>query len=758
MASAPQQRLKRSAERQRSKEPVIFEPEVHRIDQGVQRHVAFEQDGRRAWERLNGWHRTSVPEELKRGIADAEALTNVRLVRSLLNLAEMNAVRVARRAGVSWTDVVDHAWRVAAFCVGTLARDRRTCEQREPLMSGNHSGRLELTWTNKGKTLLAHEDGRYEWVDPADYRVAEVRLLHDVAEIGDTGSAARRAADNLLIRGDALHALHTINRTPEFAREYVGKVRLCYIDPPFNTGQAFPGFYDDNLEHSVWLTMLRDRLVQIKPLLAPNGSVWVHLDDAEVHRCRMVLDDVFGTEGFMGSVIWRSADTGNYDASRFSEDHNTILVYAVSTAWRSNRVQRSGAQASHYRNPDDDPRGPWFDGNPLGSPNPRANLKYDLTSPTGHVITHPPHGWRWSRETLEAKMDSGEVRYSEDGRRIIYRTYLWEQGDLPPSSLWDDTDATGSNRKAKNELKRLFGMASKEVFATPKPESFMRRILEIATDDGDVVLDCFGGSGTTAAVAQKMRRRWLTIEWSPETVAKFALPRLRRVVAGEDLGGVTTIEEPVGDDLPKGVSVGEAKSAAKVLDAVAKVGLLENIEGIEPETVKELMKALRAIDKTSSSTIWEGGGGFRVLEVGPSMFTEIDGRVYLAEWASNGALAEAIAAQYGYLFEPDPPFAGRRGQTRLAVVDGLVNDGVVRLLVDALAPDEKVAICGTAVDPEARATLKSLCPGSTMRKVPAALLDVYRQSRREWLRLATALDWADAEAILQQSPADVSVQ
>lgn len=623
-------------------------------------------------------------------------------------------------------------------------------------MAASHSGRLELTWTNKDKTLLAHEDGRYEWVDPADYRVAEVRLLHDVAKVGST-SEVRRAADNLLIRGDALHALHALNRTPEFAKEYVGKVRLCYIDPPFNTGQAFPGFYDDNLEHSVWLTMLRDRLVQIRPLLAPNGSVWVHLDDAEVHRCRMVLDDVFGTEGFMGSVIWRSADTGNYDASRFSEDHNTILVYAASTSWRSNRVQRSGAQASHYKNPDNDPRGPWFDGNPLGSPNPRANLQFDLTSPTGHVIKHPPHGWRWSRETLDAKLASGEVRYSEDGRRIIYRTYLWEQGDLPPSSLWDDTDATGSNRKAKNELKRLFGMASKEVFATPKPEGLMRRILDVATDEGDIVLDCFAGSGTTAAVAQKMGRRWVTIEWSAETVAKFALPRLRKVVAGEDPGGVTTIEEPVGDDLPKGVSIGDAKRAAKLVDAVEKAGLLEDIPGLEPETIKELTKSLRAIDKTASVTIWEGGGGFRVLEVGPSMFTEVDGRVYLADWATNGALAETIAAQYGYVFEPDAPFAGHKGRTRLAVVDGLVNEGVVRLLVDSLAAEDKVAICGTAIDPDARAILKSLSPGSTMRKVPAALLDEYRQSRREWLRLATALDWIDAEAMLQESSPEVSM-
>jgi len=170
-------------------------------------------------------------------------------------------------------------------------------------MTSSYSGRLELTWTNKDRTLLAHEDQTYEWVEPADYRVSEVRLLQDVASVGETAPQSNRASDNLLIRGDALHALNSLSRLPEFAKAYVGKVKLCYIDPPFNTGQAFE-HYDDALEHSVWLTMLRDRLVQIKELLADDGSVWVHLDDAEVHRCRSVLDEVFGS-GAPGAVRGR---------------------------------------------------------------------------------------------------------------------------------------------------------------------------------------------------------------------------------------------------------------------------------------------------------------------------------------------------------------------------------------------------------------------------------------------------------------------
>jgi adenine-specific DNA-methyltransferase len=159
-----------------------------------------------------------------------------------------------------------------------------------------HTGRLELTWTNKHEALIAGPDGGYEWVPTSDHRVSEIRLMHTVQTVGEVPRA--RADANLLIRGDALHALRALNELPEFASRYVGKVRLVYIDPPFNTGQAFE-HYDDALEHSVWLTMLRDRLVQIKPLLAVDGSVWVHLDDAEVHRARLVLDEIFGTSTFV---------------------------------------------------------------------------------------------------------------------------------------------------------------------------------------------------------------------------------------------------------------------------------------------------------------------------------------------------------------------------------------------------------------------------------------------------------------------------
>ncbi|MHB8575470.1 MAG: site-specific DNA-methyltransferase [Dehalococcoidia bacterium] len=529
----------------------------------------------------------------------------------------------------------------------------------------NYQGRLELTWTNKHLRLLAHEDGSYEWVPPADYRVAEVHLLHDRATIGEVHT--ERAKDDLLIRGDALNALRSLAALPEFAREYVGRVKLAYLDPPFNTQQSFL-HYDDALEHSVWLTMIRDRLLQIRDLLSPDGSVWVHVDDSEAHRARMVMDEVFDSNSFVGAIIWRASDNSNNDAKQFSSDHNTILVYAPSETWISNRQPVSPEQVSHFSNPDNDPRGPWFDGNPLNSPSPRPNLTYSITSPSGFEIPPPPNGWRWAPATVAAKIESGEIRFTADGRNIRRRTYLCDHLGLPASSLWTDLLDTGHNRQAKAELKRLFpGVQTSELFATPKPERLIAKILRVASEPGDIILDCFLGSGTTAAVAHKMGRRWIGIERELATVDEFALPRLRKVVAGEDAGGIT-----------------------------------------------------KSVD-------WSGGGGFRVLDVAPSMFEVESGAVFLADWVTNGVLAEATAAQLAYDYASEPPFCGRKGRTRLAVIDGLVSEAVVRLVVSALDEGERVVVCGTAIDPAARDIVRQLRPGSTIRKIPQSILHEYRQ-------------------------------
>jgi adenine-specific DNA-methyltransferase len=209
------------------------------------------------------------------------------------------------------------------------------------------------------------------------------------------------------------------------------------------------------------------------------------------------------------------------------------------------------------------------------------------------------------------------------------------------------------------------------------------------------VLDCFVGSGTTAAVAHKMARRWVAIEREASTIEMYALPRLKKVVAGQDAGGVTKL------------------------------------------------------------TGWQGGCTFRVLGVAPSMFEADRGLIFLGPWMTNGKLAEATAAQLGYEYEVAPPFSGRKGRTRLAVIDGVVNEAVVRIVVSALCENERVVVCGTGIDTEARPILRELRPGSSLRKIPAALLDEYRISRQLLLELGkggeTAAASADREGVAEAS-------
>jgi adenine-specific DNA-methyltransferase len=562
-----------------------------------------------------------------------------------------------------------------------------------------YQGRLELTWTNKDQRLQAHEDGSYEWVPPGDYRVAEVRLLDNAGTIGDVRADRSRARDNLLIRGDALNGLTSLAQLPEFAAEYAGKVKLAYIDPPFNTGQAFE-HYDDALEHSVWLTMMRDRLLQIKALLSPEGSVWVHCDDSEQARLKVMMDEVFGPDNFVATVIWEKADSPRMDAQLFSSRHDFLVVYRAGSEWRPNPLPMNPDDMAHFDQiTDDEERYRRVLLRKWGSNSrreDRPNLAYALTAPDGTEVwpvrsDGVPGYWRWSREKFAANIDSIEWIQRADGSWEPYVMQMaHEATHKPPETLWRHDDV-GSNRRAKAEVKAL---VPGRPFDTPKPEHLLRRVVEIGSDHGDVVLDCFLGSGTTAAVAHKLGRRWIGIEWSAQTLDSFVIPRLSKVVEGEDAGGIT---EAAG---------------------------------------------------------WAGGGGFRVLDVAPSMFASDGSVVVLADWAVNGKLAEATAAQLGFAFEIDPPFTGAKGKTRLAVVDGLVSKDVAQLLVNSLGDREKAVVCGTAIDPAARKILRELRPGSTLRKIPSSILEEYRQSR--WTPAALANAFEDGDRASREAPAEAT--
>lgn len=643
-----------------------------------------------------------------------------------------------------------------------------------------HKGRLELTWTDKDKALLSTGDGRYDYtfVEPSDYRVSEVRLLEEqerhIAEVPEgVKPLFEPTFDNLLITGDAMHVLDALRSIPEYADRYIGQVKLCYIDPPFNTGQVFDN-YEDNIEHSIWLTMLRDRLQQIKPLLSGDGSVFVHLDDVEVHRCRMVLDEVMGIENFVAQIAWQKVYKLE-SRTDISIDTDTILVYRVSPKWKANKMDR--VVDPRYGRPDGDER-LWRSANlPAPGASAHQGQVYAVQHPFSGELLYPPLGscWRWGTEKMMQVMSEwGEYHWAdlddaarraqicgitpEDVRRdvaglvlsrplteaAVFAEQRYEQGNWPelffgrkakggiqrkqylpdtgrpPQNLWLHNEV-GHNTESNSELKALFPGVTP--FSTPKPERLLQRIINIATDPGDIVLDCFAGSGTTAAVAQKMGRRWVTSELLPSNVDAYTKPRLLMVIRGEDNGGISTSTTRVAADeieLPNGVSPAQAQEFNRLLRKV-----LKEVEGADAATVKALKDATKTRDEATVN--WTGGGGFTHLRVGPSMFEEVEGRVYLADWATNGALTKAVCAQLAIRHQPDGIFAGRNGKVRYVILDGMVTSSTVDAILDQLAEDEIVEVWGTQVDVDAAERLQKVRQGSRLKTIPDSVLDNYRR-------------------------------
>lgn len=354
-----------------------------------------------------------------------------------------------------------------------------------------------------------------------------VHLLQQEAAYGDTSGPH---SDNLLIQGDNLLALKALMPV------YAGRIKCIFIDPPYNTQSAFE-HYDDKLEHSQWLSMMYPRLVLLRELLSEDGSIWVTLDDNEAHYCKVLMDEVFGRSNYIASVIWRKNYSPKSTARHFSVDHDYMLVYARSAErWTPNPMPRSEKQNKAYKNPDDDPRGRWKPGD-LSARNFYGAGTYPITCPSGRVIEGPPNGmyWRVSQEKLRQLDADNRIWWGKDGNNVpAIKRFLSEvkQG-VVPQTLWS-YEEVGHTQEAKKEVVALFGS---ENFMTPKPERLIQRCLHVATQEGDLVLDSFLGSGTTAAVAHKMGRRYVSIEMGDHAVT-HCTKRLQKVIEGEQ-GGIS---------------------------------------------------------------------------------------------------------------------------------------------------------------------------------------------------------------------------
>lgn len=662
--------------------------------------------------------------------------------------------------------------------------------------------RLELTWYNKDMALIPTTTGGYgyTWVEPSDPRYCETHtLIMDDYVTGkqspksDNFEYSERADlppqdDNLLILGESGDVLEALTRVPELAEKYVGKVKLIYIDPPFNTSQTFT-HYEDNLEHSIWLTMMRDRLLHLKKLLAEDGSIWVHLDDAENHRMRVLLDEVFGSTNFIAEVYWQNTYSPKNNGSGISTDADVIFVYSATEKTMLNRLPRTAEMNSSYRNPDSDPRGAWTNGDATARHSKGRRQHpgvYGIQHPITGVMLYPPRNsnWGFAQETVlnimrgwgdyiygenttdefnarraiegpnvelrddvkplvlrEFNDDSrsfAEKRYREGNWPIYWltskghggirkKTFLTEVADRIPQNLWFHQEV-GHSDSAKKEIQVLFPGTSP--FSTPKPERLLERIIHIGSNPGDIVLDVFAGSGTTAAVAQKMGRRWVTCELLESTFTTFTRPRLEKVINDQDPGGITrTKGERVaapGVELPDGVSAEDAAKFASVLNKLV---------ADDPEAKKDSrVKALKAAAKTSRTkdvVNWRGGGGFQVAHLSPACFDydpALD-RVMLTPEATGQVLIESVAANLGFrLLHPDDDyvFDGQRGKTVLKVVEGIVTEEDVDSLLSHLSEGESLVLAATTVMDGVRAYLRKKRKGSRVVAIPD---DIFRYSQ-----------------------------
>lgn len=346
---------------------------------------------------------------------------------------------------------------------------------------------------------------------------------HEVTELNK--------GDNLIIKGNNLIALHSLKK------RFAGKVKLIFIDPPYNTGKDSFN-YNDHFNHSSWLTFMKNRLEVAWELLSDDGTIWISIDDSESHYLKVLADGIFGRENFLNEVIWQRAYAPVNLKKTFSRSHDAILVYAKNNSSEKelNKLQRDEVATSRYKNPDNDPRGPWKASDFSVGPAVESNV-YEIITPSGRSV-YPPKGRSWllSEKRFEEFLKDNRIWFGEKGNNVpSTKRFLSEVNDgVVAQTLWTYQEV-GHNQDAKKEIKELFdGQAA---FGTPKPEKLIQRIIQLGSDDGDIILDFFMGSATTQSVAHKMNRQYIGIE-QMDYIETVAVERLKKVIAGEQ-GGIS---------------------------------------------------------------------------------------------------------------------------------------------------------------------------------------------------------------------------
>ena len=488
-------------------------------------------------------------------------------------------------------------------------------------------------------------------------------------------------SDNMLIHGDNLLALKSLEL------QFAGQVKCIYIDPPYNTGSAFE-HYDDNLEHSTWLSLMKPRLELLRNLLADNGSIWISIDDDEQRYLGVLCDEIFGRSNFVANIIWEKKYSPQNDAKWFSDSHDFIMVYAKNKSiWRPNLLPRTDEMNARYKNPDNDPRGPWKPGD-LSVRTYNQNCDYEITLPSGRVV-RPSESrcWGVTKERFEELVSDHRIWFGSDGNSVpAVKKFLTEvkQGTTA-MTIWKYTEV-GHNQDAKKEVKQFNSTA---VFATPKPERLIERVLTLATNPGDLVLDSFLGSGTTAAVAHKMGRRWIGIELGDHAYT-HCYPRLKAVCDGEQ-GGIS-------------------------------------------KTVK-----------------WQGGGGFKFYELAPSILEKDKyGNFVISKEYNAEMLAAAMARHEGYTYAPDADVFWKQGysgdKNYIFTTSAIVTPEYLDYISSELGTDEYLLIMAKSYDKACEKRYKNI----TVHPIPKVLLGRCEYGRDNYdlnVILQDSNDWEDEEDI-----------
>ena len=507
--------------------------------------------------------------------------------------------------------------------------------------------KLELTWI--GKENRPKLEPRILLEDP-------VRSYHAKHRLTD-----RDIFDNRLIFGDNLLALKALEQ------EFAGKVKCVFIDPPYNTGSAFT-HYDDGVEHSIWLSLMRDRLEILRRLLHPgDGSIWVSIDDYEAPYLRILLDEVFGRKCFVASNVWQKRYSRE-NREAIGDAHEYVLVYAMDPEQFKrvrNKLPLGEKQLAVYKNRNSDPKGPWRAVS-FSAQGFRPNQMYEIVSPITGKRHRPPEGSCW--KVIESEyfrlLKEGRMYFGKNGDAVPSRIqYLKDIEGVVPWTWWPH-DEVGHTDESKREIQDLFGKS--DTFDTPKPERLINRILEIATNPNDLILDSFAGSGTTGAVAHKMGRRWIMVELG-EHCHTHIIPRLKKVIDGEDPGGIT-----------------------------------------------------KAVD-------WKGGGGFRYYRLAPSLLEKDKWGNWVINQTYNAAmLAEALCKLEGFTYVPSDSVYWQHGRSTerdyVYVTTANLSHEQLQQLSDEVGPERTLLVLCTAFRARADAY-----PNLTVKKIPKQVL-----SRCEW--------------------------